>query len=816
MNSAPPLLGMAMNKGIAEILVSYPKSFIALFIGLTAICGWYVQDFQIDASAETLLVENNLLYIESQEMAEQFEPEEFVLVAYRPRENSIFAEETLNRIESLSEQLASIERVSAVTSLVNVPLLSTIDNPMTALSGGIEPADWTWAEQRYSEETLNNILSDHPIFTDLLVNRDLSATAIQVVFERNEELDSINSEILALQRKAVDGSLSEEESAELASLREQAEPLTQALNQTRSQEIEEIYRITESHADYADIYLGGAHVLVHHMIDIILHDLLLFGSLIALIICVMLILLFRDWRWVLIPLVCCAISVIITMGIFGFFNMKTTVISSNFVALQLILTLALTIHLIVQYRLLASTDDTSSHHDLLRMTIRKKMRPCFYAGLTTSVGFCSLLFSGIQPVISFGWMMVVAVTTSIVTSLILFPAILALFKHPIRSRQGHLAHSVVQFFRYLCNHFSGSIVVVCLLISSISVVGLLRLNVENSFLNYFRDSSQTREELVFIDQELGGSTPMDVIYHGATPSDDQEIVIPADTVQTLQRIQASLETSEAIGTVTSVVNFLELARQINGDRPLTEYELNSLYLMIDETLREQLLGSYLDVDDNLYRISTRVQDSTEGLNRQSMLAAVHQSMRDMDIPEEDISVVGLFVLYQDMMEQLFTSQIMTIGLVFLALGLILLFIFRSWRVALIALIPNIIATLSILGFMGLAGIPLDLMTITIAAIAMGIAVDDTIHFVHHYLENLKTQAGTALENTFEHVGYAIFYTSLIITLGFAVLGFSNFIPSVLFGILTSMVMVLAFLVGMTLLPVLLRRFVPDDTEPAPG
>ena len=811
-SSAPLLLGMTMNKSIADIFVNYPKSFIVLFICLTAVCGWYVQDFQIDASAETLLVENNLLYIESQEMAEQFEPEEFVLVAYRPRENSIFSEETLSRIESLSEELSSIERVSSVTSLVNVPLLSTIDNPMEAL-GDMDPADWTWAEQRYSAETMNNILSDHPIFTDLLVNRELSATAIQVVFERNEELDSINSEILTLQRKAVDDSLTEDDSRRLENLRTEAEPLTQALNQTRRQEIEEIYRITEGQADYADIYLGGTHVLVHHMIDIIQHDLLLFGSLIALIICVMLILLFRDWRWVLIPLICCTSSVIITMGAFGFFGMKTTVISSNFVALQLILTLALTIHLIVQYRLLASADDTSNHHDLLSMTIRKKMRPCFYAGLTTLVGFCSLLFSGIQPVISFGWMMMVAVTTTIITSLILFPAVLALFKHPIRSQQRQFSIRVVHFFRYLCHRFSGSIVLITLLVCGISVVGLLRLNVENSFLNYFKESSQTRQELVFIDQELGGSTPMDVIYHGDAAADDQELVIPAETVQTLQRIQASLQTSEAMGTVTSVVNFLQLARQINGDRPLTEYELNSLYLMIDETLREQLLGSYIDAEDNLYRISARIQDSTEGLNRQSMLAALQQSMRDMDIPEEDISVVGLFVLYQDMMQQLFTSQVLTVGLVLLALGVVLLFIFRSWRIATIGLLSNVIATLAILGLMGLIGIPLDLMTITIAAIAMSITLDDTIHFVHHYLDNLQQHPGKALDSTFDHVGSAILSTSLIITLGFAVLGFSDFIPSVLFGLLTAMAMILAFLVDMTLLPVLLHRFVPDDKEP---
>jgi uncharacterized protein len=205
------------------------------------------------------------------------------------------------------------------------------------------------------------------------------------------------------------------------------------------------------------------------------------------------------------------------------------------------------------------------------------------------------------------------------------------------------------------------------------------------------------------------------------------------------------------------------------------------------------------------RIATRIQDSTPGLDRELLLTQLKQDLATVGLSAEDYSLTNLFVLYQDILSRLIDSQINTLGLVYLALALVLLLIFRSVKIALIALVPNVFTTLGIIGLIGWLGIPLDLMTITIAAIAMGIAIDDTIHFTHHYLQ---APANSALQDAFEHTGLAMLFTSSVIAAGFAIFGFSSFLPSVYFGLLTAAAMLMALVADLTILPALLHRFAP--------
>ena len=801
------------NKRGFGFCLNHPWWVIGFFVVLTALGGYFLPRFEIDASAETLLVEDNRLYLESRLMGRRFSPDEFVLLAYRPHSGNIFSDESLADLQSLSEELGALERVQAVNSILNVPLLSQLEEA----DPGIDPQEWTWNSRRYPEQTLRRIFTDHPIFTELLVNRELSATALQIVFAADPELEELEGQILALQGRTLEGeALGEEDSARLEALQAREEARREAMDARRAGEIERIYEIMGGYEDEADLYLGGGYVLVYHLIDIITSDLALFGSAIGLAICLLLFLLFRDWRWVLIPLLCCATSVVITMGLFGALGLKTTVISSNFIALQLILTLALVIHLIVQYQVLAGEGGEAEHHALLARTMRIKVVPSFYAGLTTSVGFASLLFSGIQPVISFGWMMIVAMAVTLGVSLLLFPAILALSSGVLPHRGHAASRALLEAFLRLCRGRPALVGAGALVLILLSVAGMLRLEVENSFLNYFRESTVVRQELLFIDRELGGSTPLDVVYSPPAQQRDPELVASAETIQTLQRIQASLQSSRAVGDTLSVVDFTELARQLNDGRPLTEYELNSLYALLDAGVRENLVGSYFNAETGQFRISARIVDSTEGFDRAAFLAALRETMGALGIAAENYSLTNLFVLYQDILQRLFDSQLTTIGLVYLALGLVLLGVFRSPRVALTALAPNVLVTLFVLGLMGWLGIALDLMTITIAAIALGIAVDDTIHFVHHYRARMRDDPADAARSSFHSVGYAMLYTSLIIALGFSILGFSDFMPSVYFGLLTAAAMLIALLTDLTVLPVLLERYVNREKPEEEG
>ncbi|WP_339898451.1 efflux RND transporter permease subunit [uncultured Gilvimarinus sp.] len=794
-----------MNKRIARFLVERHKLVLLVFFIITAALGYQALNFKIDASADTLLTKGNKLYLQTQVINERFSPQEFLLIAYKPKNHEVLSQRTFKDIGSLSKQLSQMERVDSVRSILNVPLLSLADG---GLSADNATQKWTIEQSNFSTDELKKLFKDHPIYEDLVINQPQTATALQVLFKPNATLTKIDSKITALQERALNGELNEQDTQQLEQLQAEAEPLTRELTRQRNSEIAHIRELIKPFEADANLYLGGAHVLGYQLINIIKSDLTIFGGAIAAMICLVLFIVFGKVRWVAIPVLCCISSVVCTVGLFGLLGLKATVISSNFIALQLILTLAIVVHLIVQYREYSNANPDWAQSQLIIETFARKVQPCFYAGITTSIGFASLVFTDIQPVISFGWMMIIAMTLSIAVSLLLFPSILALLKREQAGKKSRWASKLLTANANWIQKHPRWPVVASLIVLILGGSGLFFLSVENSFINYFRDSTKVHQELSFIDQEFGGSTPLQLIYTLPEKSGDTDLEFTARDIQTMQLMQAALENHKGVGDTLSVVNFTELAQQINDGKPLTEYELNAVYWSMDESLKNDLLGSYFNADERQVRISTRIQDTTEGLNRADLLAGIRADMEKLEIPEDRYLLTDLFVLYQNILDKLFRSQILALGIVYVLLLLAFWVLFRSFKIALIGITPNVLTTVAVLGFMGWMAIPLDLMTITIASIAMGIAVDDTIHYIHRYREELAEGDGAhALERSHLSVGYALLYTTTIITLGFLLLVFSDFVPSVQFGLLTSLAMVIALITDLTLLPVLLKRFI---------
>jgi len=794
-------------------VVNWPKTVLTIFALVTVGLGMQAPNFEIDASPDTLLTKDNELYTQTQLVNERFAPQEFLLVTYEPTSTGVFTQDTFEAIKALSEDLLTLERVESVRSILNVPVFP---NDSSLLNADLDLNALTVEANAYEMSALEESFTDHPIYTNLLVNEDLSATALQVLFRSNETLTALEAQINALHEKYQNSELSEQETLELESLEEEAAPLRKALSEQRSIEIDQIRDFIKQYDDAANIHMGGVQVLGDQLIEIISNDLVVFGMAIGLGICLMLIVLFQALRWVAIPILCCISSILSTMGLFALLDIKATVISSNFIALQLILTLAIVIHLIVQFRESAQKDPEASQRDIIKKTLAEKIGPCFLAGLTTSVGFGSLVFSDIQPVIAFGWMMIIAMGFSIAVSLVLFPVILELLSKHEQRHEIRLFGIIVRFFARLSIRHRLPIIVASLAVITASILGILRLDVENSFINYFKKSTEIHQELAYIDQEFGGSTPLDLIYTADSLSDNPDIVMTARTVQMLQLIQHTMKEHEAVGRVLSAVNITDLARELNG-APLTEYELTTAYWLMDENFREDLVGAFYDTETGQARINIWIQDLTPGLNRAELLAEIRSEMAEMGVPESDYQLTNMFVLYQDILQRLFSSQILTLGLVYAALLVVFLVIFRSPRLAIIALVPNLLPTLSVLGLMGWLGISLDLMTITIAAIAMGIAVDDTIHYMHRFQEEQKSHGyEESIKRTHNSVGLAILYTSLLIITGFSMLAFSDFVPSILFGLLTSMAMALALFTDLCLLPLLLRWGAREPDQSAQG
>jgi predicted RND superfamily exporter protein len=777
-------------------------STIGIFLVLLATLGWQARKFAIDASAETLLVKDDRNYLLSQQASQRYEPEEFILVAFKPSNFGIFDEKTRDIIKKLSSDIEQIDRVKSVRSLLNMPIFIGID----AISADIEPDQLTWEARGLNSLEMEKILADHPLYEGLLVNQQQTALAMQVTFDTSEEAANLRNQIIDIESHMLDRELTAEEESELAQLKKQQEKINKSLDEKRSAEIEQIRQLVSRYDSEGEFYLGGNNLLAHQLIEIIRSDLVVFGAAIVIVVALVLFLLFRRWHWVLVPLVVCAASVVMTLGLLGLFGLKVTVISANVVALQIILTLAVIVHLIVQYQELVTAGTAQDQESLAWETVKRKFKPCFYASLTTAIGFGSLIFSGVQPVISFGWMMVLAMVVTLITSLVLFPALLiALVPYSGKVKQHPRIQTLMSWCATSVRRHQTGIVALSATILIAGIVGCFRLSAENSFLNYFSDSTDVYRELTFIDQEFGGSTPLDLLYRIPEEQTKPDLIITADAIQTLQSIQNALEEHKAIGNITSVVDFARIARVVTG-KPLVEYELTALYHTLEKDLRADLFSNYFSVEDGEVRISMRIQDATEGLDRAELMESIHRDMAELGIAEKDYQLTNLFVLYQDILARLVNSQFVTLAIVYAAMTLMLLLIFRSLPIALICLVPNLVTTAAIMGGMGLAGIPLDLMTITIAAVAMGISVDDTIHYVHRYRESAGN-ATDAVRDSMLSVGYAMVYTTLIIVIGFSSLIFSEFVPSILFGVLTGITMLVALLMDLTILPVLLQRFI---------
>jgi hypothetical protein len=787
----------------AAPLARRPRIVLAVIAAVTIALGWQALGFRIDASPDTLLTPNNEHYVQTRVVNERFATAEMLVIAYQPRDHELLSDATFEDLRGLTREISALPRVASVRSLLNVPIPG--DGNGTAALASLSGSSFEERELPFDE--LSRALRGHPIYEGLLVDEAQTITSLQVLFSADEALAALDARILEAERQALGGELSGTQKERLESLRRRAEPLQRALSNAREEEVTRIGDIVAVYRDDADVYVGGIHALEHGLIGIIEHDVAVFGSAIAVAICSMLLILFRSFRWMMVPVAACAISVTCTVGVFVLLGLETTVISANFVALQLILTLAVVMHLIVEYRQSAARHPEWPVGSLIDATMRRKTKPCLYAGLTTSVGFASLLVSGIQPVISFGWMMIIAMGISLAVTLILFPSAIALFQ-PGRpgATGGRLTTALLERLARLATRRKGFVLAASAAVFLWGLSGAFLLELENSFLDYFDESTDIHRDLAFIDRHLGGTTPLDVVYTIPEAERSPDLVLTAEAVQALQRIHNELEQHEAVGKVLSVTSFTALARRLNGDRPLTETELTAAYRLIPDEVRDELLGSFFAPDQHQVRFSTQIQDTTAGLDRSALLQDIRAGLESLGVAEDDYQLTNLAVLYEDILSQLFTSQASTIAVVLAALAAAFWASFGSLSVALTALVPNVLAATAVFGIMGWLGIELDVMTITIAAVTIGIAVDDTIHYVHRFLEVRRDEDGEqAVLTVHRTVGFPILYTTIIITLGFSLLALSDFVPSVLFGALTGFAMVVALIADLTLLPVLLAR-----------
>ncbi len=818
-----------MIKNISHLylhsILKNPKRMLLIMLVVLIGMASYATNFKLDASADSLILENDSDLLTYKDTIERYSTKDFIVMTYTPREGKIFDKNHISHIKRLKEELLSIKNISSVVSIIDIPLVQSseitlaemINNVPTILS---EDIDIVKAE--------NEILTS-PIYKDLIISSDGTTTAIQINLKNNENLVALNNKKRVLVNKRINNNISIEEIIILEEIKQEYLNVKESHNKNIHDLLKSVRLIQSqfSEKNNVELRMGGIPMIADDMILYVKNDLINFGLGVFVFIVITLIIIFREFKWVVLPILSCVYSVLFMVGLLGLLNWQVTVISSNFISLMLILTLSMNIHLIVRYRQLSLS--SKNQYDAISMTTRQMVWPCLYTALTTIVAFASLIFSDIKPVIDFGYMMTFGLIVTFLTSFILLPCILSLLKKEEKNGNQNNSFRFTKILADLTINKGKYIIIITVIIALSTIFGISKLRVENSFINYFKSNTEIYKGMKQIDEKLGGTTPLDIIikfddderisddddeFGDGLLEDDENPESQWFTIKKIDKIKLVhdyLDSLPEIGKVLSLASTIRVAEQLNEDKQLSGMEIALLYKRVPKEVKKMAINPYISIENNEARISARILDSKEDIRRNDLINKIEYDMENkLGFKKESYFLTGVLILYNNMLQSLFDSQILSLGFVMVGIFAMFLILFKSIILSVIGIIPNLLAATFVLGLMGLVNLPLDMMTITIAAIAIGIAVDNSIHYIYRFREEYRSTKDYKLSLYKSHnsIGKAIFFTSITIIFGFSILIMSNFVPTIIFGILTGLAMLIALLAVLTLLPKLLITFKP--------
>ncbi|MFL2753065.1 MAG: RND family transporter, partial [Gammaproteobacteria bacterium] len=736
---------MAFVQKILHFVVYKSSTTLAIVLLITFSLAFGVQFFQLDASSDTLLLEDDddlKFYRDTNKTFGGGGGGDFLIVTYSPNDD-LFLQETLTKIEELSDELESLEEIDSVLNFLDVPLLESprqsfseiASNPISLRKKNV---DLSLAKKEF----LSN-----PVYRGLLVSEQLDTVALQVIVKPTTQY---NSKIQERYRIIEDSSLSEtEKELKLNSLSQEIDVLKKENVASQKKLVADTREIISKYKGDAEIYLGGGPMISTDTIQFILNDIVFFGFAVGLLFISVLGFIFRQIRWILLPLISAFISAIVVTGLISFAGLKVTVVSANYIALLMIIAISLTMHLVVRYQELLSKNSELSQKEIVLKASTQMFIPCLYTALTTIVAFLSLIISDIKPITDFGLLMATSIVIAFLVTFSFFPAVISKLpkkeKDFVEDQSSGITLSIFQIFKYS----RIKILFFSLIILGLSILGISMLSVENKFIDYFKSDTEIYKGLSLIDEKLGGTAPLDIVINAPKTelieddfedfddpfgSDDSAsgYWFTSQNLEKLEEIHDYLESRIEIGKVLSVSSGIKLAEIANG-RKLNDLELAFMRELLPEDIKESLLNSYISDDDNQVRLQARVKESLDGLNRKNLIDEINYDLENkFGLDKEQFRLTGISVIYNNLLQSLFSSLIGSVGIVFIAIFVMFLFLFRSISLALIGMIPNFLAAGFVMGSIGFSGVPLDIMTVTVAAISIGIGVDNTIHYLHRF------------------------------------------------------------------------------------
>ena len=889
-----------------RLVLRRPVVVLGLLLLLWALAAAQFPKIRIDASADSLLLQGDPALDFFREVGERYASEEFLVLTWRPP-GPLLGDASLEPLDAMAGELRALDGVSSVVTILDVPLLQSPPLGLGAVTSG-EPLP-TLRDPGIDRELALEELSQSRLYGNLLVSADGAVTALQVNLERDERYAALvrrREELRALDR---DGALSAAQGAELARVEAQVKARSAEQLQAQSELVAAVRAIAARYEEHASIFVGGVPMIAADMVSFVRSDLLTFGTAILAVMVLVLALIFRRLKWVVIPLASCVTGVAYTLGILGYLDWRMTIISSNVVAVLLIVGLAIAIHLVVRYRELHRLAPDGPLQHRVRDAMRLMAVPCIYTALTTMVAFVSLVVSGLQPVIDFGWMMSLGISIALLVSFTLVPALMLLWPADRTPPAPDRGRPLTLRFATVADRHGAIVLAASAALALLIGIGVTRLEVENRFIDYFKESTEIYRGMELLDSRLGGTIPLQILVTApdtsaplpglegaaaaAAPSPDDPFLAdapapgedpfavdpapagggtaatpagPADTddpfadplaggedpfagpgaaedpfadpagadpgaaaaagasapgfwfslegKRLIDRLHRQVDERDETGKVLSLSTTFAVIAQLLGD-DIGSVELALARNALPPDVESQLVDPYFDAAREEARITVRVKETSRDLRRAAFLRQLRGELLEAgDLEPQQLRFTGMLVLYNNVLQSLFQSQILTLGAVFAVILLMFWILFRSLLLALLALAPNLLAAGLVLGVMGLAGIPLDIMTITIAAIVVGIGVDNCIHYVHRFQREFPRDRDyrATLYRCHGSIGRALYYTTLTLVIGFSTLTLSNFNPSLYFGLLTVLALSAAVVGALLLLPRLILLFRPLGRE----
>ena len=804
--------------------------FLFVFLLLILITfSFFFKNFNLDASSDSLLLENDADLKYLREVNKRYGSRDFLVLTYAPK-LAFDNKETIINLQYFKSKIEKLDWVDNVITILDIPLLKSSDELLIERVKNFK----TLSHPEIDKKRAFKEIIESPIYKNFVISEDGKTSGIIVYLKRDPKLSKYIKTKDDFLNKKSEGKFNSEDKKKYNKFLKEYAQYKIFYNKKNHRNIVEIREVINKYSEGTKIHLGGIPMIADDMMSFIKSDITVFGIGVFLFIILTLWLIFKNFKWVIIPLTCCFFSVAIMIGLLGLLGWKVTVISSNFIALMLILNMAMNIHVTVRYLQIREENTNVTNDENIFTTCKKMYSPILYTALTTICAFLSLIFSGIRPIIDFGWMMTFGLIVSFITTFTLLPVLIKILKTDsaiIKEKSKSIITEKLGNFSKKNNFLIFSLTLV-ILISS--VIGISKLEVENSFINYFDKKTEIYKGMKLIDDKLGGTTPLDIIIKFPTieksrdkndedkfddweedNGENEKYWFTRNKIDKISSVHDYLDSIPEIGKVLSFASIIRVIEDLNDNKKLQSLEMGVLYSKIPESVKKEIVNPYISIKNNEARISIRVKDSLENLRRNELIKKIKSDLNiKLGLNQNEYKLAGVLILFNNLLQSLFKSQILTLGFVMIGIFLMFLILFRNIVLALIGVVPNFLAALFILGIIGLMRIPLDMMTITIAAITIGIAVDNSIHYIYRFKEEFRKLRNYNLTIDKSHgtVGIAILNTSITIIFGFSILVFSKFIPTIYFGVFTGLAMLLALISVLTLLPKLILIVKPFGNE----